>query len=115
MRSVGAEIRRVMNAVLSIGMSGMQSAQARLHVAAHHIANLATDGFQRQRVVAQTQASGGVQTRVEGPSGAASGAFGQDLIADVVAQRESQHLYTANLRTVQTADRMLGSLLDVFA
>jgi flagellar hook-associated protein FlgK len=104
-----------MSSSLSIGMSGMQAAQRRLDVSAHNIANVATDGFQRQRVLAQTQPTGGVGVQVEPDGSPAAPAFGQDLIADVVAQRQAQHLFTANLRTVQTADRMLGSLLDAFA
>jgi len=94
----------------SIGLSGMLAAQARLDLSAHHIANADTRGFQRQQVVAQSQPSGGVRTGLQATTGP-----GEDLARDLVSQRQALHLYTANLRTVQVADRMLGSLLDAVA
>lgn len=96
-----------MSNTFSIGLSGMQAAQARLDRAAHNIANVDTGGLQRQQLVAQTQPSGGVRTALQATSGAS-----QDLARDLVSQRQALHLYTANLRTVQVADRMLGTLLD---
>lgn len=38
-----------------------------------------------------------------------------DLAAELVGQRQDRLLFDANLRSVQTADRLLGSLLDTFA
>jgi hypothetical protein len=38
-----------------------------------------------------------------------------DLTADLVGQALDATLYTANLRTVQAADKVLGSLLDAVA
>jgi flagellar hook protein FlgE len=105
-----ADMPRVMSSSFSIGMSGMRAAQTRLDVAGHHIANSATPDFQRQRVVAASLENGGVRADVQ-----PAGSQGEDLAADLVAQRQAQHLFTANLRTVQTADRMLGALLDTFA
>jgi len=99
-----------MNSAIAIGLSGMQAAQVRLDVSAHHIANVQTDDFQRQRVLTQSLPQGGVRTSVE-----PSPTYGEDLAGDLVEQRLSLHLFTANLRTVQTADRMMGSLLDTLA
>lgn len=95
------------SSAFSIGLSGMQAAQMRLNVSAHNIANQATAGFARQQAVTQSQPSGGVRSEVRSLSGPV-----EDLAADLVSQRQAQHLYTANLRTVQVADRLLGSLLD---
>jgi len=99
-----------MNSAIAIGLSGMQAAQVRLDVSAHHVANMQTGDFQRQRAVAQSLPLGGVRTVVE-----ASPTDGDDLAGDIVEQRLSQHLFTANLRTVQAADRMMGTLLDTLA
>lgn len=99
-----------MNGIFSIGLSGMQAAQRRLDVSGHNVANAATQGFRRQQLVSQTDVAGGVSTQLR-----ASAGYGEDLAADLIDQRLAQHLFTANLRTVQTADRLLGTLLDAKA
>ena len=99
-----------MNSIFSTGLSGMQAAQVRLGVSAHNVANAPTEGFRRQQVAAQAVPSGGVSTQLT-----TAAVPGEALATDLVDQRLAQHLFTANLRTVQTADRMLGSLLDAVA
>ncbi len=99
-----------MNSIFSIGLSGMQAAQTRLTVSGHNVANGGTDGFRRQQVLAESVPTGGVHVHIS-----AATAPGGALAADLVDQRLAQHLFSANLRTVQTADRMLGSLLDAVA
>lgn len=102
----------------SIGLSGMRAAQLQLDTSAHNIANAQTPHFQRQ-VVHQTALpdSGGVQVQVgrEAEAAAAQGGDLAHLAEDLVAQRMSAHSFAANLRTVQTHDRMLGTLLDTKA
>lgn len=97
-----------MNGILQIGLSGMVAAQARMGSAAHNVANASTEAFRRQQVLS-TDAGGGEGVRVTLSQASEPG---NDLATDVVAQRQALHLYTANLRTVQAADRALGSLLD---
>lgn len=102
----------------STGLSGMRAAQARLDVAAHNVANMQTPGFQRQHVQQTAQpAAGGVSTQMgREPASSAQGRDGFDRLAeDMVEQRTSLYSFTANLRTVQTQDTMLGTLLDVRA
>lgn len=99
-----------MNSIFSTGLSGMHAAQVRLGVSAHNVANTQTEGFRRQQVVAQAAPSGGVVTQLSTAT-----VPGDELATDLVDQRLAQHLFTANLRTVQTADRLLGSLLDAVA
>lgn len=102
----------------SIGLSGMRAAQAQLDTSAHNIANAQTPRFQRQ-VVQQTAQphSGGVQVQIGQAAEAAAADEGSldHLAEDLVAQRMSAHSFAANLRTVQTQDRMLGALLDTKA
>lgn len=100
------------------GMSGMRAAQLRLDTAAHNVANALTPGFQRQVVTQTAQPGlGGVNAQIEREPEAASVAgapFGH-LAEDMVEQRMSLYSFAANLRTVETQDRMLGTLLDTKA
>lgn len=79
-----------MNTILAAGLSGMQAAQSRLDVSAGRVARWGTSV----------------------PPGQADTT---DLSRELVGQKLDATLYTANLRTVQTADRVLGSLLDAVA
>jgi flagellar hook protein FlgE len=99
-----------MNAISSIAVSGVQAASTHLDVAAHNIANAQTPGFKRQVVHQQSQESAGVMTSV----GQAT-EVGADLAADLIEQKSAAYQYKANLRTIQTQDQMMGSLLDLKA
>lgn len=103
---------------LATGLSGMRAAQRQLDTSAHNIANAQTPHFQRQ-VVHQTAqpGSGGVQVQIgrEAEAAAAQGGDLAHLAEDLLAQRMSANHFAASLRTVQTQDRMLGSLLDTEA
>lgn len=100
------------------GMSGMRAAQLRLDTTAHNVANALTPGFQRQVVTQTAQPGlGGVNAQIKREPEAASAAgapFGH-LAEDMVEQRMSLYSFEANLRTVETQDRMLGALLDIRA
>lgn len=102
----------------AIGASGMRAAQVQLDTSAHNVANGQTPGFQRQQVQQTTQpAAGGVSTQVgREPAPLAQGSDGFNRLAeDMVTQRVSLYSFAANLRTVQTQNTMLGTLLDVRA
>lgn len=95
-----------------VGLSGMRAAQRRLDSHAHNVANAQTPDFRRQ-VTAQTARpeAGGVDAQI-GREPEASPPLGH-LADDLVGERLSLYSFAANLRTVQTEDRMLGALLDV--
>jgi len=100
------------------GLSGLRAAQLRLDVSAHNVANVQTPGFQRQQVQQTTQpATGGVNAQVgQEPASLTQGPDGFSRLAeDMVEQRISLYSFAASLRTVQTQDDMLGTLLDVRA
>ena len=99
-----------MNAVASIAMSGLRTAQAGLEVSAGNVANALTPGYRRQMLVPAEQAGGGVQATVRRVPGE-----GSDLASDIVDTRLATYSFQANLKVLQTADRLLGSLLDTFA
>jgi Flagella basal body rod protein len=97
------------------GLSGMRAAQLRLDTGAHNVANAQTPGFQRHAVTQTARAGlGGVDTQVvrEPDAAPASGSDFSDLAQDLVEGRMSVYSFAANLRVVETEDRMLGTLLD---
>lgn len=99
-----------MTAIPSISLSGVHAAQMRLDAAANNIANGQTPGFKRDQVVQQTQERAGVVTVV----GKAQ-EVGPALAADIIEQMQASLTYRANLRSIQTDQRMQGSLLDLKA
>ena len=96
-----------MNAISSIALSGLHSAQTRMGSAAHNIANAVTPSFHRQVVAQQAVPGGGVATTIE-----RSPVAGDAMIEDMVALKLAQHLFSANLKVLRTQDQMLGTLLD---
>lgn len=99
-----------MGSLPSIAASGLQAAQTRLQASAHNIANLQTDRFQRQQVVQQADAGGGVTSSVTRASQP-----GPALEQDVVDQLAARNAFLANLAVFRRHDEMLGSLLDTRA
>lgn len=96
--------------ISSIGLSGLKAAQTRLDVASHNIANAQTDGFTRQTVIQQEQAGGGVEARVT-----QAAVPGAELATDLVSQMSASYAFKANLKSIETAQQMTGSLLDLRA
>lgn len=97
-----------MSSIASIALSGMNAAQQRLRSSAHNVANAGTEGFQREQVLAQSQAGGGVSTQVVRAEAADQGLF----VEDVVAQLEARQAFAANWRSLRSEQDMLGVLLD---
>lgn len=98
----------------AIGLSGMRAAQLRLDSHAHNVANAQTPDFRSQVTVRTARPdSGGVDAQIGRKAGVSPP---MDRLADdLVGERQSLYSFAANLRTVQTEDRMLGALLDVRA
>lgn len=96
----------------AIGLSGLRAAQTRLDTTAHNVANAQTPDFRRHAVqqtpVAET---GGVQTQVVREDTEQAAPVGH-LVQDLVEQRVAFYSFAANLKTIETEDRMLGALLD---
>jgi flagellar hook-associated protein FlgK len=99
----------------SIGLSGMRAAQMQLDTTAHNVANAQTPNFRRQAVTqtAQPGVGGATSEIVRQPEAASiNGAGSAHLVEDLVTQKMAVYSFAANLRTVQTEDHMLGTLLD---
>ena len=97
-----------MQTASAIALSGMRAAQTTLGVAAHNIADLATQGFDRQTVSSAQAPSGGVETAV-----LRTAQFGSMLERDLVDQLRAKSDFIANLAVFRTADAMTGALLDI--
>ena len=106
--------------VMTIAASGMKAAQTRLSVSANNIANADTPGFKASRVDTVELSSGGVRTVISRDNSAGptnpDGSEGSnvDMAAEQVAMARSETYYAANATVVKVANRMLGSLLDMF-
>lgn len=97
-----------MSSIASIARSGLAAAQTRIQVAAHNVANSATEGFTRQAVQAETVASGGVSTRVvDAGEGSAI-----PIADDLLNAKQASYEFAANLKMIKTESALLGSLLD---
>jgi flagellar hook protein FlgE len=105
-----------MVAGMSTALSGLNAASTRLDSAAHNIANAQTPDFRREVVKQQTVGTGQGQ---EQPgvlmSIGKSSEMGADLAADLVEQMQASATYKANLQSIRTQDKLMGSLLDMRA
>ncbi len=101
-----------MASISSIAQSGLQAAQQRLGASAHNVANMNTPGFRRESV-AQEAAPGNAGVATTGVQRA--GTEGGALEREAVEQLSATYAFAANLKTLSTQDRMLGTLLDTRA
>lgn len=99
-----------MNSIALVALSGMNAASAALGTSAHNIANAQTPGFRRQSTVQTAVPDGGVTVSVTQATEP-----GESLAEDVVTQIAAVYSFKANVLTLKTQDRMLGSLLDATA
>ena len=107
-------------------LSALQAYKTKMGVTAYNVANVNTDEFKKSKATLKEGANGDVQVeinRVDTP-----GHHYQEFMGDQVVEKESsninleeeipgmivtQNAYEANLKTLQTQDNMLGSLLDI--
>ena len=108
--------------------SALYAFQKKMNSTANNIANANTDGYQKSRVSFSEHSSGGVEAEIdriqervtltgspEEISVEASVPSNVDLAEEIPHLMIAKAGYTANLKTVQTQNEMLGSLLDVMA
>ncbi len=89
-------------------VSGMRLGTAKLGASAHNTANALTEGAPRLQANGVESPDGGVAITVT----ALPPDTGPDLVAESIEQKSAVVLYRANLRAVQTAEEMLGEILD---
>ena len=111
---------------LSAGISAISSFSTKMNVTANNVANVNTDGFKKSRTILQEGKTGGVKPVVDqedtpGPikqvvedgEPREVEASNVDLAEELTSTIPTQASYNANLKTIQTAEEMLGSLLDI--
>ena len=105
--------------------SALQAFGTRINSNANNIANSRTDGYKRTNVTLTASSQGRVKATVakvntQGPMAAESGAppieqSNVDLVSELTDMTLNADYYKANLKTIQTADQMSKSLLDIKA
>ncbi len=109
-------------------LSGLSAYSAKIGANANNIANAGTEGFKKSRLLLASAAPYGVEVhreRVEtpGPLSYEQSSNGMELIEqsnvdlaeELPAMGLNANFYKANLKTIQVADEMLGTLLKTKA
>ena len=109
-------------------VSGLHAMVTRVEKNANNVANMQTEGFKKDRVLLSERYPQGVEATVEkmktpGPYVAEMTERGYEMIeqsnVDLVEELPelllNKHGFNANIKTMQTADQMARSLLDIKA
>ena len=110
---------------LDSGISAISTFSVKMNVTANNIANVNSDGFKKSRATLKEGKFGGVEPDVnqvntpghtqpisENGEVRQVEASNVDLAEELTDSISTQAGYTANLKTIQSYDEMLGSLLD---
>ena len=106
--------------------SALQAFRTKMQVTANNVANVNTEAFKESKATLKEGANGDVQVEINRVN--TPGHRYQELEGDQVVTKESSNVnleeeipgmivtrnaYEANLKTLQTQNEMLGSLLDI--
>jgi flagellar basal-body rod protein FlgC len=94
----------------AIAMTGLRDASLRLGIAAHNVANVASDGFRPLQVTSVEIPTGGVRSVIT-QSIVQEANLAMELVAAIVAEAA----FAANARVFQQTQRLERSALDVLA
>ena len=109
-------------------LSALQAYRKSMGVTANNIANVNTDGFKKSRATIEEGANGGVEVAVDNVN--TPGHSYEELQGDQMVEKETSNVnleeelpdlmvtkrtYEANLKVLQTRDKMLGSMLDIIS
>ena len=107
-------------------ISALQAYKSKMGVTANNIANVNTDEFKKRRATLREGTNGGVQVNVqqvntpgirykafEGDQLAEKESSNVNLEAEIPEIMITQRTYEANLKVLQTQNKMLGSVLDI--
>ncbi len=109
-REAGAPITFPMD-TLSIALSGLQSAHQRLDVAAHNVANLATDDVRPLEVVQQERSIGGSIARIDQVASPRP----VEYIHEAVELLRASYQFKASLRMLAVEYDLRGKITDALA
>lgn len=96
---------------LQNAMSSVRAQTRKAMVHAHNTSNFNTKGARPQRVEMQSRAGGGVEARVE----TSTEPRGIDPARERAGLLSSERAIEANLKTIQSSDKMLGVVIDIEA
>jgi flagellar basal-body rod protein FlgC len=115
-----------MISAINSSISALQAYVKKLGVTANNIANVNTDGYKKYRAIMEEGSHGDVRvaiTRVDTPGFRYQGyedgrevakeSSNVDLAEEIPNLMVARRSYQANIKTIQTQDEMLGSLLDI--
>ena len=107
-------------------ISALQAYKSKLRVTANNIANVNTDEFKKSRTTLEEGTNGGVQVNIhrvntpgfrykafEGDQLAEKESSNVNLEEEIPEMMVTQRTYEANLKVLQTQNKMLGSVLDI--
>ena len=107
-------------------ISALQAYKSKLRVTANNIANVNTDEFKKSRATLKEGTKGGVEVNIhrvntpslrheafEGKQLAEKESSNVNLEEEIPEMMVTQRTYEANLKVLQTQDRMLGTLMDI--
>ncbi len=111
---------------LESARTGLQGFERSITVAAHNLANIRTDGFRPSRINFSEASTGGVATRVV-PDRSYSSTLAQDTLHDHSWIEQSgtesgenildlllgMRGFEVNLKSIQTADSILGTVVNL--
>ena len=115
-----------MSNAANIALTALSAFDKKNDVIANNIANVNTDGFKKSRVnMAETIPSGvkastervntpGDIVTIEGTKQAERETSNVTIEEEIIAQSVNTVNYEANLKTVQTAEEIQGTLFDLF-
>lgn len=111
---------------LNNSITALQAHVKKLGVTAHNIANVNSEGYKKYRATMDEDALGGVRvdlSRVNSPGNpyevyengqsVVKETSNVDLAEEIPNLMIAQRGYEANLKTIQTQEEVLGSLLDI--
>jgi flagellar hook protein FlgE len=96
---------------ISAGLSGIASAEKRIGVASHNVANLLTEDFRPLAAEQHSRAEGGSSATVQKESEPRE----VDLARELVGMDTAAIQAKASMRVIETELDLLGSLLDIEA
>ena len=107
-------------------LSALQAYRKSMRVTANNIANVNTDEFKKSRASMKESINGGVEVDVskintpghrykefDGDQMVEKETSNVDLAEEIPDLMVTQHTYQANLKVLQTRDKMLGTTLDI--
>jgi flagellar basal-body rod protein FlgC len=116
----------MMNAAYQAALSGLQAFGTRIQSNANNIANANSEGFKKTRVTLAETLPQGVRAAVEKVETPGAMVFeetgkGMDVVelsnvelgSELPEMMLNSQFYKANLKTIETVDRMTGTLLAI--